>query len=341
MNKIIKINSTKPFKMNQIKIINLIIKGKEKMINSQRNSYVYYKNKHRIFYNINSNILKYNKKSLFLIIVFISLLKISVERKNISGSSYIILKTNKTSNVKVFSNDYPESQTKPIEIRINGIIQTEIRNTYNLNESFNIINLTFSDYITDSTNMFKGCTKLEEIDLSHFDTSKIDKMGSMFQGCTSLYSIDFSNIDTSNVKDMSYMFVECSSLKAVDLSSFDTSNVMSFKSMFDECEALTSLDLSTFDTNKVTNMNSMFSGCLSLYSLNFMNLNTTKETFMNNLFTGCSNLKFINLENAVFDMNKITMPYSYLENLKVCSRYLDLTSKFSKNILINCTKKNI
>ena len=62
---------------------------------------------------------------------------------------------------------------------------------------------------------------------------------------------------------------------------------------------------------------------------------------MNNLFTGCSNLKFINLENAVFDMNKITMPYSYLENLKVCSRYLDLTSKFSKNILINCTKKNI
>ena len=33
------------------------------------------------------------------------------------------------------------------------------------------------------------------------------------------------------------------------------------------------------------------------------------------------------------------MPYSYLENLKVCSRYLDLTSKFSKNILINFTKK--
>ena len=239
MNKIIKINSTKPFKMNQSKIINLIIKGKEKMTNSKRNAYVYYKKKHRIFDNINSNILKYNKKS----IAFISLLKISVERKIISGSSYIILKTNKTSNVKVFSNDYPESQTKPIEIRINGIIQTEIRNTYNLNESFNIINLTFSDYITDSTNMFKGCTKLEEIDLSHFDTSKIDKMGSMFQGCTSLYSIDFSNIDTSNVKDMSYMFVECSSLKAVDLSSFDTSNVMSFKSMFDECEALTSLDL--------------------------------------------------------------------------------------------------
>ena len=321
MNKIIKINSTKPFKMNQIKIINLIIKGKEKMINSQRNSYVYYKKKHRIFDNINSNILKYNKKSLFLIIVFISLLKKSVERKINSGSSYIILKTNKTSNVKVFSNDYPESQTKPIEIRINGIIQTEIRNTYNLNESFNIINLTFSDYITDSTNMFKGCTKFKEIDLSHFDTSKIDKMSSMFQGCISLYSIDFSNIDTSNVKDMSYMFEECSSLKAVDLSSFDTSNVMSFKSMFDECEALTSLDLSTFDTNKVTNMNSMFSGCLSLYSLNFMNLNTTEETIMNNLFTGCSNLKFINLENAVFDMNKITIPFSYLENLKVCSRY--------------------
>ena len=219
--------------MNHENIINSTIIGNKKMTSSKGNK----------FDNINLNKLQFYKKSIFVIIFFVLLLKISVQREINLGSSYIILHTSKKENVKIFSEEYFENKIKPSEIRINDIIQTEIKHTYILNESYNIINLTFSDYITDSANMFKGCSQLEEIDLSHFDTS--------------------------NVEDMNNMFAECFFLKYLNLSFVNTSKVRSFKTMFDTCESLTSLDLSYFDTSKVENMDSMFSGCNSLNDLNF------------------------------------------------------------------------
>ena len=48
----------------------------------------------------------------------------------------------------------------------------------------------------------------------------------MFNGCSSLESIDLSSFNTSNVTDMRWMFDECSSLKSIDLSSFNTNNVL-------------------------------------------------------------------------------------------------------------------
>ena len=43
--------------------------------------------------------------------------------------------------------------------------------------------------------------------------NNVTDMRSMFHGCSSLNSINLSNFNTNNVTDMSCMFLYCSSLK--------------------------------------------------------------------------------------------------------------------------------
>ena len=186
--------------------------------------------------------------------------------------------------------------------------------------------------------MFKDCSNLKEIDLSHFYTSKITNMDSMFQKCTSLHSIDLSNIDTSNVEKMNLMFEGCSSLTSLDLSYFNTSKVQYLTSIFSGCSSLISLDLSSFDVSNVSNMNRMLYNCQSLKSLNLANFKATKVQTMNQIFFGCSNLEFINLENGYLDLSQDENILN-IDNLKVCSRYFNFTQMFSKNILLNCANK--
>ena len=64
---------------------------------------------------------------------------------------------------------------------------------------------------------FYDCDRLQSVDLSGFDTSKVTGMSCMFYGCSSLASLDLSSFDTSSVTDMTGMFVNCSSLRSVAL----------------------------------------------------------------------------------------------------------------------------
>ena len=59
-------------------------------------------------------------------------------------------------------------------------------------------------------------------------------MKSMFYGCSSLETIDLSNFNTFNVTDMNYMFYGCNSVKSIDLSHFDMANCYSYEDMFSE-----------------------------------------------------------------------------------------------------------
>ena len=64
--------------------------------------------------------------------------------------------------------------------------------------------------------------------------------------------IELSDFDTSNVTDMSYMFAGNQSSN-LDLSNFDTSNVIDFSGMFWCCESA-ELNLSSFDISNATRM---------------------------------------------------------------------------------------
>jgi surface protein len=60
--------------------------------------------------------------------------------------------------------------------------------------------------------MFSGCESLNYLDISNFDTSKVDDLSGMFYRCESLDSLDISNFDISNVQLMCNMLYNCNSL---------------------------------------------------------------------------------------------------------------------------------
>ena len=185
---------------------------------------------------------------------------------------------------------------KNIEIYINNK-KIEFVYKYKSNEKGKIkVIFKFNKLLTSTSHMFWGCSSLESIDLSSFNTSNVYDMKLMFFECSSLKSIDFSSFNTSNVRNMSYMFSECSSLESIDLSSFNTSNVKDMRYMFFECSSLTSIDLSSFNTSKVNNMSFMFSDCSSLASIDLSSFNTSNVNDMNCMFFKCSLLKKENIK---------------------------------------------
>lgn len=70
--------------------------------------------------------------------------------------------------------------------------------------------------VSTFTNMFQGCTHLEEVDISAFDMSHAIDCSGMFSGCTSLVTIyaapnmDFNSY--SNLTDSDNMFYNCTAL---------------------------------------------------------------------------------------------------------------------------------
>lgn len=65
--------------------------------------------------------------------------------------------------------------------------------------------------IVDMSNMFKGLSNLERIDLSSFNTSNVINMSNMFNAFA-LRKLYLSGFDTSHVTDANYMFKDCDSL---------------------------------------------------------------------------------------------------------------------------------
>ena len=167
--------------------------------------------------------------------------------------------------------------------------------------------------VTDMSGMFYSCFLLENIDVSHFNTSNVTIMGGlpgegMFSGCRNLKSLDVSNFNTENVTDMTALFSGCSSLMSLDLSNFNTSNVTSMASMFSKCSGLTSLDLSNFVTSNVLSMSCMFYRCSGLTSLDLSNFDTSNVTDMSSMFAfywGDGTSKLTNLDISSFNTEKV------------------------------------
>ena len=147
--------------------------------------------------------------------------------------------------------------------------------------------------VTDMSSMFTNCLSLTSLDVTRFNTAKVTNMRSMFSSCSSLTSLDVTRFNTENVTDMSSMFYICSSLASLDVTHFNTANVTDMGYMFDHCSSLTSLDVTNFNTAKVTKMRYMFRNCLALTSLYLTNFNTEKVTNMNSMFSSCSSLTTI------------------------------------------------
>ncbi len=124
--------------------------------------------------------------------------------------------------------------------------------------SINQISNLKTDQTKSMAGMFRNSTRLQGLDLSHFDTRNVSSMAHMFYG-VSFSSIDLSSFDTSRVKTMGYMFSN-SQISVLNLTNFNTSNVTTMEGMFQGCGKLREIDLSSFDTRRVTTMKTMFAG---------------------------------------------------------------------------------
>ncbi len=156
----------------------------------------------------------------------------------------------------------------------------------------------------DASFMFALLYDVTEIDLSHFDTSKVKNLGWLFEYDYDLLSLDLSTFDTSNVTNMKYMFYCNYSLSSVDISSFDTSKVTDMSQMFASASGLQSLDVSSFDTANVTDMSGMFQDLKSLSNLDVSGFNTSKVTDMSQMFASDSMIQALDVSH--WDTSKVT-----------------------------------
>lgn len=165
--------------------------------------------------------------------------------------------------------------------------------------------------VTDMSNMFYGCIRLESLNLGGFDTSQVTDMSNMFYDCRRLQSLDLKNFNTGNVTNMRGMFGSTydiynqyrNDLEYLDVSSFDTSQVTDMSYMFRGRHNLNVLDVSSFDTSKVTNMSCMFYACGGLQSDGLVGFDTSNVTNMEYMFGMCA---VSTLDLSSFDTRKVT-----------------------------------
>ena len=150
--------------------------------------------------------------------------------------------------------------------------------------------------VTNMNQMFNNTTALQ-INLGSFNTSNVTNMGGMFADAKLLTSLDVTGFDTSNVTNMLGMFSNCQELTELDVSNFDTHLVDSFNSMFKQMKKITYLDLSNFDSSNVRGMTYMFEGDTALVSVDLSSFNTSKVFQMQYMFSYCESLEELDLSN--------------------------------------------
>ena len=172
----------------------------------------------------------------------------------------------------------------------------------------NVLEIDLSNFDTSKVEdmhwMFANMFRLTSLNLSNFDTSKVTRMDGMFERVSRPTTLDLSNFDTSKVEDMHWMFAGMSNLTSLSLSNFDTSQVTDMSDMFYDVRNLTALDLSNFNTSKVTDMSYMFFDMRSLATLNVSSFNTSRVTDMMSMFGYMSSLTSLNLTN--FNTSQVT-----------------------------------
>lgn len=120
-------------------------------------------------------------------------------------------------------------------------------------ETIENLELLDTSNVTNMSHMFYECSKLTNLDVSHFNTDKVTNMFGMFGGCYGLTSLNVSNFDTSQVTDMNDMFIACRGLTSLDISNFDTSKVTNMSGMFSNCRGVTTIYVGDkWSTDKLT-----------------------------------------------------------------------------------------
>ena len=121
----------------------------------------------------------------------------------------------------------------------------------NLTQIEGIENLNTAN-VTDMSYMFKNCSNLAELDVTHFNTAKVTAMTGMFSGCSNLTELDLTHFNTENVTNMWLMFYGCESLTTIYVSDDFVITNITYKtySLFYGCEKLKGA-IDKYDNSKI------------------------------------------------------------------------------------------
>lgn len=104
---------------------------------------------------------------------------------------------------------------------------------------------------TDLTEMFYGCSKLEYVDATSWDTSNVTTMSGMFSGCASYISeLNLSNW-TINGTDISYMFAYNNYINKIDMNNWKITGTI-VMIHFDYNTSINVIDMSNWDLSEAT-----------------------------------------------------------------------------------------
>lgn len=157
-----------------------------------------------------------------------------------------------------------------------------------------------TDRCKSMAGMFKNCAALEKLDLTGFDTGKVEDMSLMFYGCEGLRQLILGKgFRTDQVTDMRGMFGKCSALPELNAGGLQTGKVIDMSGMFQDCASLRSLNVAGFDTARVLHMEKMFSGCAALRTLDVSRFQTGHVIDMSEMFAGCVHLSGLDTRGFV------------------------------------------
>ena len=188
----------------------------------------------------------------------------------------------------------------------------DTRNLENMNFMFadlvglHVIDLT--SFYTPSLKQMKGtftnCFSLKTLKIPNIITEKVVDMSMLFYGVKP-DPINLSRFDTSKVEDFSYLFYNSTIGEDSQMPAWDTSSARNMQSMF-ASSGFSVLDISNFDTSNVTNMSGMFDGMLILKELRIgSKFNTTNVTNMERMFYDLPKMTELDLSSANFNTSKV------------------------------------
>lgn len=200
--------------------------------------------------------------------------------------------------------------------------------------------LTISNKCTSLTDTFFNCKKLQNIDVSYWNTSNVTSLYKTFYGCNSLSEIKgIENWDVSNVTDMNGLFYNCNSLTTLDLSTWDANKVTDTTDMFNNCSKLQNIDLSGWNAN-IKWMRGMFYYCFALKNLNMSNIDVSNVRDFEFAFLECSELtnfqapQNINASISFYESRLLTVDslLSVLNNLTDRTNTTSMTCSLGDNL---------
>ena len=185
-----------------------------------------------------------------------------------------------------------------------------------------------TEKLTNMSEMFIHCDKLETVTFTNFDSSKVTDMSRMFMGCGALTSPSVAGLNTSSVTTMESMYKECKKLTSFNVTGFSTASVTTFKEMF-ENSGITSVNTSLFNTANATDFSDMFAYCEDLTSLDLTSFDTTKATTFAGMFRSANKLASVDLSS--FDTANVTDMSNMFNNCTSLTK-LDLSSFNTANV---------